>query len=115
MPNIASKVETLNLNTQFRRVYSKGKSCVRSSLVVYARPNGLGFNRLGVTVSKKVGKAVVRNRAKRRLREVFRKNQASLGTGFDLILVARGRTPYAAFSVLDSDFTTATKTLGVFQ
>ena len=69
---------TLKENYEFRRVYNKGKSGVSSFLVVYARPNRSGRNRLGVTVSTKLGKAVVRNRVRRRLREIFRLSQPEL-------------------------------------
>ena len=60
---------TLKQNRDFRRLYSRGKSAVTPSMVVYCRKNGLDHNRLGFTVSTKLGGAVVRNRARRRLRE----------------------------------------------
>ena len=53
MQKSARKSRTLNLNSQFTRIYKSGASCVRPTLVVYARPNNLGFNRLGVTVTKR--------------------------------------------------------------
>ena len=61
---------TVKKNYEFRRMYAKGKSGVSSCLVVYYRKNRLGHNRLGVTVSTKLGHAVVRNRVRRRLREL---------------------------------------------
>ena len=63
---------TVKKNYEFRRMYAKGKSGVSSCLVVYYRKNRLGHNRLGVTVSTKLGHAVVRNRVRRTLREVYR-------------------------------------------
>ena len=63
---------TVKKNYEFRRMYAKGKSGVSSCLVVYYRKNRLGHNRLGVTVSTKLGHAVVRNRVRRRIREIFR-------------------------------------------
>ena len=62
---------TIKENYEFRRMYAKGKSGVSSCLVVYYRKNRLGHNRLGVTVSTKLGHAVVRNRVRRRIREIF--------------------------------------------
>lgn len=115
MKRTARKLETLNLNTQFRRIYSKGSSSVKSSIVVYVKPNGLSYNRSGITVSKKIGKATVRNRAKRRLREVFRLNSPKLKCGYDFILVARGRTAFVDFSVLQSDFLNTAKETGVLK
>ena len=62
---------TLKKNHEFQRLYRKGKSAAGSCMVVYCRKNGLGRSRLGLTASVKLGKAVVRNRCRRRLREVF--------------------------------------------
>ena len=95
---------TLKENYEFRRVYSKGKSGVSSFLVVYARPNRTGRNRLGITVGTKLGKAVVRNRVRRRLREIYRLNQPRMKQGYDVVLVARTRAVTAAYRELDRAF-----------
>ena len=63
---------SLKQNHQFRRLYSKGKSAVSPTLALYCRKNRLGYSRLGVTVGTKVGKAVRRNRTRRRIREAYR-------------------------------------------
>ncbi len=115
MRNSANGIVTLNLNTQFRKLYQKGTSHVSPSVVMYAKRNGLSHNRVGITVSKKIGKAVVRNRAKRRLREIFRTNLPNLRQGFDFVLVARGRTANTPYSKLVSDFVSAAKNIGVFK
>ena len=94
------KATTLKQNYEFRRVYNKGKSGVSALLVVYARPNRGGRNRLGVTVSTKLGKAVVRNRVRRRLREIYRLSQPELKQGYDVVLVARARAVAASYSEL---------------
>ena len=62
---------TIKQNYEFRRLYSKGKSCANAYLVVYCRKNRAGRSRIGYTVSNKVGHAVVRNRIRRRLREMI--------------------------------------------
>lgn len=111
----ARKTFTLNLNTQFHRVYKSGKTYAMPTLVVYARKNGLPRNRVGITVSKKIGKANVRNRAKRRLREVYRTNLSGLNVGYDIILVARSRTPFAKYPRLVQDFLSATREVGVLK
>ena len=88
---------TVKENYEFRRIYAKGRSGVSPYLVVYVRPNRRGRNRLGVTVSTKLGHAVVRNRVRRRLREIFRLNQGGLAQGYDMILVARTRAVGAEY------------------
>jgi len=71
--------DTIKENRAFKRMYAKAKSVVTPSMVVYCRRGRFGKNRLGVTVSTKLGGAVVRNRARRRLREVFRLAQPAVG------------------------------------
>ena len=78
-------------------MYSKGRSAVTPMVVVYCRKNGRDHNRLGVTVSTKLGTAVVRNRARRRLREVYRLYLPQISAGYDLVLVARNRAFDAPF------------------
>ena len=85
----------------FRRAYNKGKSAATPTLVLYARPNGLQKNRLGLTVGTKVGKAHVRNRVRRRIRESYRLREDTVKTGFDLVVVARSQAADARFRELD--------------
>ena len=95
---------TVKENHEFRRIYAKGRSGVSPYLVVYARPNRYGHNRLGVTVSTKLGHAVVRNRVRRRVREIFRLNQDKLAQGYDVIVVARTRAVGAEYRELERAF-----------
>ena len=104
---------TVKKNYEFRRMYAKGKSGVSSCLVVYYRKNRLGHNRLGVTVSTKLGHAVVRNRVRRRLREIFRLNQGGLAQGYDMILVARTRAVGAEYRELERAFLSVCGKLGL--
>ena len=104
---------TVKKNYEFRRMYAKGKSGVSSCLVVYYRKNRLGHNRLGVTVSTKLGHAVVRNRVRRRLREIFRLNQVGLAQGYDMILVARTRAVGAEYRELERAFLNVCGKLGL--
>ncbi len=88
---------TVKENYEFRRIYRKGRSAVSPCLVVYCQKNRRGQSRLGVTVSTKLGHAVVRNRVRRRLREIYRLNREKMPAGYDIIVVARVRaaeTPY---------------------
>lgn len=106
---------TIKENYEFRRLYAKGKSAVTPSLVLYCRRNGRGSNRVGVTASKKLGCAVVRNRARRRLRELFRLSQKELVQGYDVILVARGRTAGIDYRYLKKDYDRAVRQLGLLR
>lgn len=95
---------TLKENYEFRRLYQKGASAVGGGMVIYCRKNRLGHNRLGITSSVKLGHAVVRNRARRRLREVYRLHADKLRQGYDIILVARSRTVTAPWKDLNDTF-----------
>ena len=95
---------TLKQNYEFRRLYQKGVSSAGSCMVLYCRKNKLGHNRLGLTASVKLGHAVVRNRARRRLREVYRLNSNRLSAGWDIILVARSRTVTVSWKELNDTF-----------
>ncbi len=109
------KTTTVKENYEFRRIYAKGRSGVSPYLVVYVRPNRRGHNRLGVTVSTKLGHAVVRNRVRRRLREIFRLNQDKLTQGYDMIVVARTRAVHAEYRELDRAFLRTCGKLGLME
>ena len=106
---------TVKQNYEFRRMYAKGKSGVSSCLVVYFRRNHYGYNRLGVTVSTKLGHAVVRNRVRRRLREIFRLSQGKMKQGYDVILVARTRAAHADYWELKRAFEKTCGKLGLWE
>ena len=95
---------TLKKNYEFRRLYQRGASAAGGSMVVYCRKNKLGHNRLGLTSSVKLGHAVVRNRARRRMREVYRLHSPELKQGYDIILVARTRTVKVSWQELNDTF-----------
>ena len=89
-----SEIITLKLNKDFRRLYSRGKSYVSPILVTYVCKNKNHSIRYGITTSKKIGKAVVRNKAKRLVREAYRELLPEIKSGYDFVFVARGKTPY---------------------
>ncbi|MEG1880801.1 MAG: ribonuclease P protein component [Oscillospiraceae bacterium] len=106
---------SLNQNSQFKKLYKRGKSCVKPSLVIYAIHNREGLNRFGITTSKKIGNAVIRNRAKRRIRELYRMNVQNFKPGFDVCVVARVRTATEKHEVLVKDFESACRNLGLYK
>ena len=83
----------LNLNKDFRRLYGRGKSKVHPALVTYVMKNRAGFCRIGITTSKKVGCAVQRNRARRVIMAAWRQLCCEVAGGYDIVFVARTRTP----------------------
>ena len=93
---------SLKKNYEFKRLYNRGKSAASQCVVVYCRRNGLSDNRLGVTVSSKLGGAVARNRVRRRLKEIYRLNELCFSRGFDIVLVARVRSRFVGFRELES-------------
>jgi ribonuclease P protein component len=82
--------EHLRRSGDFRRVYDRRRSVSDAWLVVYACENGLSYNRLGLSVSRKVGGATVRNRLRRLYREAFRLSRHEMPAGLDLVLIPRG-------------------------
>lgn len=89
-----SNTVTINRNCDFRRLYYKGKSYTNPALVVYLNRNGAGICRIGITVSKKTGNAVQRNRSKRIIRAAFRELEPYINGSWDFIFVARSKTKY---------------------
>ena len=81
--------EIMNDNKDFLMLYKKGKYSSSKYSVIYVKPNGRPFNRLGITAGKKVGNAVCRNRAKRLIRLAYREAEAQLPVGMDIVIVAR--------------------------
>ena len=106
---------TLKKNSDFRRLYTKGKSAANPYMVVYCRRNRTGENRLGYTVSVKLGHAVLRNRIRRRLRETVRLNAPALSPGWDIVLVARSRALDAPFPKLQAAYLASCEKLGLLR
>lgn len=89
--------ESLKKNHQFQSVYKNGKSYADKYLVMYVMENSAGRNRIGISVSKKVGNSVVRHRVKRLVHENYRLQEAVFNSGLDIVVVARQRTASADY------------------
>ena len=81
--------ESLKKNRDFQLLYKEGKSRANRYLVLYVKENGLEKNRLGVSVSKKVGNSVVRHRITRLIRESYRLHEDMFNSGLDMVVVTR--------------------------
>ena len=101
----------LKLNHIFRRLYATSGH-TNGYLVLYARRNRTNTNRVGVTVSKKLGGAVVRNRVRRRLREVYRLHEDQFLPGWDIVVVARTKAIHVPFAKLEQAYLAAAQSAG---
>lgn len=81
--------ESIKSNSDFLKVYRRGKSYANKYLVMYVLNNDLNKNRYGITVSKKVGNSVVRHRVTRLIRESIRLNEEKFEKGYDIVIIAR--------------------------
>lgn len=97
------KTERLRKRDQFLHTRRRGDRAEGRWVVVYAVANDVGHPRLGVTASRRVGSAVVRNRWKRRLREIFRRNKSHFGPHFDVVIIVKHGRSAPDFDALVRD------------
>ena len=103
---------SLKLNHIFQRLYrSQGQA--NAYMVLYARKNRTQCNRVGITVGKKIGKAHIRNRTRRRLREIYRLNEDKFQPGWDIVVVARTKAVDADFGKLTAAYLSLAKKAGI--
>ena len=93
--------ESLKKNHLFSNVYNNGKSRADRFLVMYILENSMDENRIGVSVSKKVGNSVVRHRLKRLVKEAYRLNESSFEKGFDIVIIARKESADQGFKTIE--------------
>ena len=94
--------DSLKKNHQFQFVYKYGKSYANKYLVMYVKENGTGLNRIGISVSKKVGNSVVRHRVTRLVRESYRLHEAIFNSGLDIVVVARPGAASVSYDEIES-------------
>ncbi|MGI6577042.1 MAG: ribonuclease P protein component [Eubacteriales bacterium] len=107
--------ESLKENYQFRRLYRRGKSEAGPFVAVYCLKNGKDINRLGITTGGKLGKAVIRNRIRRRIMEAYRLSENRMRRGYDIVVVARGRSVAATYHQIESDLHKCLHNLGIMR
>lgn len=91
-------LQKMKKNAEFKKVYSEGRYYVEKYVVMYIIKNASSYNKVGYSVSKKIGKAVQRNLTKRRMREIYRLNDDRIKKGFDIVFTARAGSAQAEFS-----------------
>ena len=88
----------------FKNSYKIGKKIPGRYIIVFVTGNKLGCNRFGIVTSKKVGKAVVRNKAKRQIRAIINNQEKQIKTGYDIVIVVRQKITAAVFALIEKDF-----------
>lgn len=96
------ETESLKKNSDFKEVYRNGKSFANKYLIMYVMKSRLETNRLGISVSKKVGNSVVRHRITRLIRESYRLSEDSIEKGLDIVVVAKVGAKGRSFQEIDS-------------
>ena len=94
--------ESLKKNSDFQNVYRRGKSYANKYLVMYVLENSSDRNRLGISVSKKVGNSVVRHRVTRLVRESYRLHENIFNSGLDIVVVARTNAAKVGYAEIES-------------
>lgn len=94
--------ESLKKNRDFQNVYRRGKSYANKYLVMYILPNQTETNRLGISVSKKVGNSVIRHHLTRLIRESYRLHEDMFNSGLDIVVIARATAAHISYREVES-------------
>ncbi|MCK9443759.1 MAG: ribonuclease P protein component [Tissierellaceae bacterium] len=96
------KVNRLRSNMEFKKVYSGGKNYWNKYLIIYVRKNNLNYTRIGYSISKKVGNSVVRNKIRRRMKEIYRLKLNNIKEGYDIIIIPKRNAVNISYLELES-------------
>ena len=107
--------DSLKKNRDFVRVYQNGRSSADRLMVLYRLNNGTERNRLGISVSRKVGNSVVRHRVKRLIREAYRLEEDLYKTGYDLVCIARAGAKDSTFREVSDSLTHLSRRLRLIK
>lgn len=103
----------LRKNSEFKYVYNKGKVYSNDLLVMYIVKNNEDFNKAGFSVSKKVGKSVVRNKVRRRMKECYRLNSTNIEKGYNIVFISRVKAKDAAYRYIEKAMISLFKKSGI--
>ena len=110
-----NNTESLKKTRDFQYVYNNGRSYANKLLIMYALQNGRTGNRLGISVSKKVGNSVVRHHLTRLIRESYRLKESSFKTGYDLVVIARPSAKEKSYHEIESALLHLVKLQNLFK
>ncbi len=108
-----NKVNSLKKNQDFKKVYKEGKNYWNRNLILYVRKNDLDYNRIGYSITKKIGNSVTRNRVRRRMKEIYRLNQHRFNQGYDVIIIPKKNTVDISYKELESAMLHILKLAGI--
>lgn len=94
--------ESLKSNQDFQKVYKNGRSIANRLLIMYVLENSTEKNRIGISVSKKVGNSVIRHRVTRLIRESYRLHEAVFNSGLDIVIVSRVNAKGKSYAEIES-------------
>lgn len=105
----------LRKNMEFKKVYSGGKNYWNRNLILYVRKNKLDNSRVGFTITKKIGNAVVRNKIRRRMKEIYRLRLGNIKNGYDLIFIPKKNVIDISYKELESAMVHIMGISGIFK
>ena len=107
--------QSLKKNADFQNVYQCGKSFANKYLVMYVKENDLGKNRIGISVSKKVGNSVVRHRVKRLILESYRLHEDMFNSSLDMVIIARNTAKEKNYHEIENSMISLLKKAGLYN
>ena len=110
-----ARASRLRRSSEFKLVRESGKSWTGTYLVLKALNRGAGLARVGVITTRRLGNAVVRNRVRRRMREIFRLNQHQIREGYWIVTIARASSAFAAYQELERDWLRLAKRASILE
>lgn len=108
-----NKIYRLRSNIEFKRVYSGGKNYWNRNLILYVKKNSVGNSRVGYSITKKIGNSVVRNKIRRRMKEIYRLNFNSIKSNYDLIFIPKKNVVNISYKELESAMLHILKLAGI--